>query len=180
MSRKTITINTDDYTYLSLNDIYKNLGLDQTPWSSGDSGNLMSGWWNKYWGDKLFFHTSKVKETESLIKKVIFNAPATIILWKDGTKTVVKCGENEEYDPEKGLAMALVKHFLGNKGNYNNLFRKYLPEKTFTPDDEVLVRAKIVRPLDTKKGNKYVISLPGHAASFMIDGEYLVEANSIG
>lgn len=25
------------------------------------------------------------------IKKVIFNDPATIVLWNDGTKTVVKC-----------------------------------------------------------------------------------------
>lgn len=80
------------------------------------------------WWDKYVIYTSKVKETESKIKKVIFNAPATIILWKDGTKTVVKCGENEEYDPEKGLAMALVKKQLGNKGNYYNLFRKYLKE----------------------------------------------------
>jgi hypothetical protein len=62
------------------------------------------------------------------IKNVIYHYPATIVYWCDGTKTVVKCGENDIYDPEKGLAMALVKHFLGNKGNYNNLFRKYLKE----------------------------------------------------
>lgn len=62
------------------------------------------------------------------IKKVIFNAPATIVLWDDGTKTVVKC-ENEEYDPEKGLAMAIAKKALGNQGNYYNQFKKWLPEK---------------------------------------------------
>ena len=28
------------------------------------------------------------------IKKVIFHDPATVVFWKDGTKTVVKCGEN--------------------------------------------------------------------------------------
>lgn len=62
------------------------------------------------------------------IKKVIFNAPATIVFWDDGTKTVVKC-ENEEYDPEKGLAMAIAKKALGNQGNYYNQFKKWLPEK---------------------------------------------------
>ena len=46
------------------------------------------------------------------IKKVIFNDPATIVFWKDGTKTVVKC-ENEEFDEEKGLAMAIVKSVFG-------------------------------------------------------------------
>lgn len=62
------------------------------------------------------------------IDKVIFNNPATIILWKDGTKTVVKCSENDGYDPEKGLAMAICKKALGNQGNYYNVFTKHLSE----------------------------------------------------
>ena len=63
------------------------------------------------------------------IKKVVFNDPATIVFWSDGTKTVVKCGENDEYNPEKGLAMAIAKRALGNEGNYYNQFKKWLPEK---------------------------------------------------
>lgn len=63
------------------------------------------------------------------IEKVIFNEPATIILWADGTKTVVKCQEGEGYDPEKGLAMAISKKALGNKGNYCEVFKKWLPEE---------------------------------------------------
>ena len=62
------------------------------------------------------------------IKKVIFNYPATIVLWSDGTKTVVKCQDGDIYDPEKGLAMAISKKALGNKGNYCNEFKKWLPE----------------------------------------------------
>lgn len=60
------------------------------------------------------------------IKKVLFRDPATIVFWNDGTKTVVKAS-NEEYDPEKGLAMAISKKFLGNGGNYYNEFKKWLP-----------------------------------------------------
>ena len=60
------------------------------------------------------------------IKKVIFNNPATIVYWKDGTKTVVKCVDNEPYDKEKGLALCFMKKALGNKGNYNNIFREYI------------------------------------------------------
>lgn len=63
------------------------------------------------------------------IEKVIFNDPATIIIWKDGKKTVVKAGEGEKYDPEKGLAMAISKYALGNEGNYYETFKKWLPEK---------------------------------------------------
>ena len=63
------------------------------------------------------------------IKDVIFNEPATIVMWSDGTKTVVKCQEGEGYDPEKGMAMAISKKALGNKGNYCEVFKKWLPEE---------------------------------------------------
>lgn len=59
------------------------------------------------------------------IKDVIFNDPATIVFWKDGTKTVVKA-TNEDFDPEKGLAMAISKKALGNKHDYYNVFKKWL------------------------------------------------------
>ena len=62
------------------------------------------------------------------IEKVIFNNPATIVFWKDGTKTVVKVS-NEKFDPEKGLAMAIAKKALGNEGNYFNEIKKWLPEE---------------------------------------------------
>lgn len=63
------------------------------------------------------------------IKKVIFNDPATIVFWNDGTKTVVKCQEGDIFDPEKGLAMAISKRALGDKGNFNDVFKKWVPEK---------------------------------------------------
>lgn len=53
--------------------------------------------------------------TPDSIKKVIYNDPATIIFWSDGTKTVVKCMENEEYDPEKGFMAAVTKKVFGDK-----------------------------------------------------------------
>ena len=59
------------------------------------------------------------------IKDVIFNNPATIVLWADGTKTVVKA-ENEPFDPEKGLAMAISKRALGGKYDYYDTFKKYV------------------------------------------------------
>lgn len=62
------------------------------------------------------------------IKKVIFSAPATIVIWADRTKTVVKSGDHDVYEPEKGLAMAIAKKALGNQGNYYEVFKKWLPE----------------------------------------------------
>lgn len=63
------------------------------------------------------------------IKKVHFNNPVTVVLWNDGTKTVVKSGKHDIYDPEKGLAMAIAKKALGNKGRYYDIFKKWLPEQ---------------------------------------------------
>lgn len=78
-------------------------------------------------------NTTKLPE----IKNVIFNEPATIVMWSDGTKTVVKCQEGEGYDPEKGMAMAISKKALGNKGNYCEVFKKWLPEEEEVNDGRV-------------------------------------------
>lgn len=59
------------------------------------------------------------------ITNVIYNPPATVVFWSDGSKTVVKCGENDTFDPEKGLVMAISKKMLGNQGNYYNEFKKW-------------------------------------------------------
>lgn len=69
----------------------------------------------------------RIHSREYNIKRVIFNNPATIVFWTDGTKTVVKCDERDEYDPEKGLAMAIAKKSLGNNYNYYETFEKFLP-----------------------------------------------------
>lgn len=76
--------------------------------------------------DPYFFVRNK---TYDRIERVIFNDPATIIIWEDGTKTIVKCQEGDTYSKELGLAMCFAKKFLGNKGNFNDIFKKYLKEE---------------------------------------------------
>lgn len=78
--------------------------------------------------EAIFNATGTVQTVIPKIKSVIYSDPATIVFWKDGTKTVVKC-KNEKFDPEKGLAMAFSKKMLGNKGNYYNVFKKWLPDE---------------------------------------------------
>lgn len=48
-------------------------------------------------------------------KKIIFNGPATIVMWTDGTKTVVKQSNLDDYDYEKGFAMCVVKKVFGDQ-----------------------------------------------------------------
>ena len=75
-----------------------------------------------------FKYLKMFKENNMLpgIKKVIFNKPATIVLWEDGTKTIVRTQGKARFDKEKGLAMCIAKKALGNKGNYYDEFRKWM------------------------------------------------------
>lgn len=61
------------------------------------------------------------------IERVIFHDPATIVYWKDGTKSVVKA-HNEKFDKEKGLLAAIAKKVYGNKGSFNNIIKHYVEE----------------------------------------------------
>ena len=74
------------------------------------------------------FKTPKIRKDGKWLdlapKKVIFSGPATTILWKDGTKTTVKCSDEDVWSDDVGIAMCYLKKMLGNKGNFNNIFRQ--------------------------------------------------------
>lgn len=76
--------------------------------------------------------------TTPKIKKVHFNGPCTIVLWTDDTKTIVRA-ENEVFDPEKGLAMAIAKKVLGTNAsgsNYYDEFKKWC-EPWYKAEDDI-------------------------------------------
>ena len=60
------------------------------------------------------------------IKNIDFQPPLTVVIWEDGTKTFVKCDNNEVFDPEKGAAMAIAKKALGDKYNYIETISYYV------------------------------------------------------
>ena len=75
---------------------------------------------------KLCDKIQNMKGDPRMIQRVIFNPPATIVFWRDGSKTVVKCGENDIFDPEKGLAMAISKRAFGDNRDYYEVFAKWI------------------------------------------------------
>lgn len=80
------------------------------------------------------------------IRKVIFSNPATIVLWSDCTKTVVKCGPDDIFDKEKGLAMAIVKKMAGNDSRFHKVFKKWCkPDET---NEDAGAYAKVLKELD--------------------------------
>ena len=87
------------------------------------------------------------------IKDVIFNPPATIVFWMDGTKTVVKDQGEVFYDPEKGMAMAVAKKAFGNQGNYYNQFKKYIDIYEKKQEDEAAKSNTVLSDLIEKFRN---------------------------
>ena len=80
------------------------------------------------------------------IEKVIFNGPATIVMWSDGTKTVVKCQEGDEYSKQTGLLMCVFKKAFGAKNDLEKMLNKLcsvenvklqIPFLDFNVDDEI-------------------------------------------
>lgn len=63
-----------------------------------------------------------------LFKKIIFNPPATIVFWEDGSKTVVKCRKGTEFDPYYGFTCALAKKIYGSNSRVNRIVNQAILE----------------------------------------------------
>ena len=53
--------------------------------------------------------------------KIIYNPPATIVFWEDGTKTVVKAMEGTVFNPYHGFTAALAKRVYGSSTRVNKI-----------------------------------------------------------
>lgn len=72
--------------------------------------------------------TIKLAETKNFyslnVSKIIFNPPATIVFWEDGTKTVVKCSAEDEFSEYYGFLAALGKKVYENNSQIKKLIDK--------------------------------------------------------
>lgn len=116
---KCLVVNDDQikrYAKNRLNSVYGTPKTDYAQYAAADVRSTMAAY-------------GALREARRFeIVKVIFSDPATIVFWADGTKTVVKCQEGDEYSKETGLAMAIAKKVFGNKGNFNEVFKKFIPD----------------------------------------------------
>ncbi|SDW83068.1 hypothetical protein SAMN05216391_11913 [Lachnospiraceae bacterium KHCPX20] len=64
-----------------------------------------------------------IDQTSIQPKKVIFQNPATIVYWADGSRTIVKACKEDTFNEETGFAMAYLKHLFGdNAKEFHKLF----------------------------------------------------------
>ena len=122
-------------TYEIAKDEPVTITYESTYFSPADvTAALAYGYCNKMEGAKTDMnHKCKQSTVNPLeIKNVYFNYPVTVVIWNDGTKTLVRCSENDFYDPEKGLAMAIVKKAYGNDNKFRKVFKKWIPDEDDT------------------------------------------------
>ncbi len=65
---------------------------------------------------------------EKTIERVIFNKPATVLIFTDGTKTVVKTTEDDDFQPDHGFAMAVVKTIFGSGSSFKRYVKQWVIE----------------------------------------------------
>lgn len=106
---------------------------------------------NRYQGTGVAY--GKIPEPPT-IKNVYFNDPVTVVIWNDGTKTIVRCQPGDTYSKETGLALCIAKKYLGNKGNFNEVFKKWIPEETEPVEEAIEVEDKETGAINLlKSGN---------------------------
>lgn len=75
--------------------------------------------------NKLIGGTDEMKNVD--VKKIIFNGPKTIVLWTDGTKTIVSMSKDEtNFDPEAAFCAAYTKKMFGT----NSKIKRVIKEKS--------------------------------------------------
>lgn len=91
-----------------------------------------------YYGNKIY------------ITKVLYNNPATIVFWSDGTQTRNICPPDTLYNPDTGLAFCMLKKLMGNT-EMTKLFNDW-ELKDYHNDKNHYVELKDVRKAHKKKG----------------------------
>ena len=73
------------------------------------------------------------------IKKIMYEPPATIVCWNDGTKTVAVCEKGDVYNKELGFALCVLKKKYGNK-KVHDMLDKYVHKATkYSKSDGAMV-----------------------------------------
>lgn len=109
----------------------------------------------RYFGNGMCpgkYESFYVKLGEPLIHptRVIFNNPATVVFWNDGTKTVVKCSEHDTFTKEGGFAAALAKKMY-KTGGIKKILKGAVDQKE---EPSLKIKDEWVKDLEDKRNGK--------------------------
>lgn len=66
-------------------------------------------------------------------EKIIFSGPKCVVIWKDGTKTIVSLKEGEEFDPYTAFCYAACKKIFGS----TTMVKKIVDRKSVDKRDRI-------------------------------------------
>lgn len=96
----------------------------------------------KEFQDKRIGSADEMKNVD--VKKIIFNGPKTIVLWSDGTKTIVSMSKDEtNFDPEAAFCAAYTKKMFGT----NSKIKRVIKEKSNIEQHQRIVEEKLKEEL---------------------------------
>ena len=70
---------------------------------------------------KLYTNSTYMNMKAITVKKIIYNDPATVVFWEDGTKTVVKRSKGEKNNHYTAFCAALAKKIYKNNSKVNKI-----------------------------------------------------------
>ena len=75
------------------------------------------------------FHDKRIGSADEMknvdVKKIIFSGPKTIVLWTDGTKTIVSMSKDElRFDPEAAFCAAYTKKMFGSNSKIKRIIEQ--------------------------------------------------------
>lgn len=78
----------------------------------------------------VFTPFAVVRSTPSVIirdiKKVHFSGDRTIVIFRDGSKVMCRCRDMDEFDPEVGFAMCMMKRLFGSRTKFKKFMENIL------------------------------------------------------
>jgi hypothetical protein len=57
-------------------------------------------------------------------KQIIYNNNCTVVIWKDGLRTIVHCADNDDFTEDGGFCAALAKKIYGERAKYMKFVKK--------------------------------------------------------
>jgi len=138
-----------NYGELQSKIVYQDLSTANTGFENASANEFRSKF--DYYELESFFtnHVEKIKHKANLYLvgtvlekeltkcKVIYNPPATVVIWSDDTKTVVKTTDGEKFDPERGFLQAFYEKFSGLTRTQGNKLLKDLREQYEEVENEL-------------------------------------------
>lgn len=74
-----------------------------------------------YANERSLFCLARCNRILPGVDRVIYQGTKTIVKWTDGSTTIVDCVENDIFDKETGLAMAIArKYFNGSRAMFKD------------------------------------------------------------